>query len=94
MRNTITSLACLSLFLAAPATAGNLSKTFNDVAPPPPPKQITSDFNTARGSKFEFDNPQNNLNLGPGGSNGTPSVAQRLDPPFTTVGKVGSGVSN
>ncbi len=78
--------------LSTGALAGNIGKKFTDsvTPPPPPPVYLKRDFDTVRGSRFEFDSPQRHLKPqgGPPSFNGTPSVAVPLNPPFTSVGAI------
>lgn len=82
-RLIVVSLIIFALIPASVAAGGlgaAFSKAVREVSPPSPP--VRRDFNYARGETFKRESPAPQLNLGPGGSNQTPSVAQPLNPPL------------
>ena len=79
------------VFIPLSGHAGNLTKTFNKAAnPPPPPSKVRKDFDAAKGSEFKYDYPAPHCTPagGPCTRNGSSSVAVPLNPPFKSVGKL------
>ena len=80
----LTTAACLCLALPTASIAGGLGSAFSAAIKKAGP-DVSDAFRGSRGQPFKWDSPNPSLDLGPRGSNGTPSVAQPLYPGLPSV---------
>lgn len=80
----LTTAACLSLALPTASISGGLGSAFSAAIKKAGP-DLSDAFRGSRGQPFKWESPYPSRDLGPRGSNGTPSVAKPLYPGLPSV---------